>query len=145
MSVHRTSVREMRVAECMTRDVVTIQSEQKCLWALQMMSAANIGRLPVLDGERLVGIVTELDIRRRAPRVAELATQEAEDALLGKANIGGVMSCFPVTVGPEASIADATAAMIAHDVSTLPVIEEGHLVGILTMRDLVRCLARSSE
>ena len=98
------------------------------------MSAGDIGRLPVLEGERLVGIVTEQDIRRRAPA---LATQEAEEALLANVNVGGVMSCFPITVAPDASIAEATTMILEHDVSALPVIEKGRLVGILTLRDLL--------
>lgn len=118
----------------MSRDLVTIESEQNCRWALRVMSAGDIGRLPVLEGERLVGIVTEQDIRRRAPA---LATQEAEEALLANVNVGGVMSCFPITVAPDASIAEATTMILEHDVSALPVIEKGRLVGILTLRDLL--------
>jgi acetoin utilization protein AcuB len=122
----------------MSRDLVTIESEQNCRWALQVMSAADIGRLPVLAGDRLVGIVTEQDIRRRAPA---LGTQEAEEVLLANVNVGGVMSCFPVTVAADASIAEATTMILAHDVSTLPVIEKGRLVGILTLRDLLRAFS----
>lgn len=140
MSAHRTFPGELLVADRMTRDVVTIDAERSCRWALQVMSAGEVGRLPVLEGERLVGIVTELDIWRRAPRLATPSDRDAEEVMLGNVNVGGVMSCFPRTVSPQASLAEAASVMFRHEVSTLPVTKGERLVGILTLRDVVQAL-----
>jgi acetoin utilization protein AcuB len=141
MGPQHAPARQLRVADRMTRDVVSIESEQTCRWALRMMSAGEIARLPVLDGGRLVGVVTETDIRRRVSRMAERSVREAEENLLANVKVGGVMEYFPTTVTPETTIAEATALILAHDVSTLPVVEGGRLIGILTLRDLVETLS----
>jgi acetoin utilization protein AcuB len=134
----------MRVAHRMARDVVSVESEQSCHWALQVMNAADVARLPVLDGNRLVGVVTELDIRRRAPHLAGLVSSSEEDALLlASTHVGGVMRGSPLTIGPEASIADAASVMLARDVSTLCVTDQGRLVGMLTLRDVLRAVSEA--
>jgi acetoin utilization protein AcuB len=140
MGLSLTIAREMQVADRMSRDVVTIETERSCRWALQVMNAGDVGRLPVLEGGRLVGIVTELDIWRRAPRLATLHDTDAEEVMLGNVNVAGVMSCFPHTVSPASSLAEAVGVMFRHDVSTLPVVDEERLVGILTLRDVLQAL-----
>lgn len=123
----------------MTRDVITISAGESCRWALLVMNAAGIGHLPVCEGDRLVGVVSERDIYRRAPKLVAAPSEGLRhEVLLAHVNIGGVMTYGPVTVAPSASLAEAVSLMLERGVGSLPVLSEGRLVGILTIRDILR-------
>ncbi len=120
----------MRIADVMTRDVRVIQPDRTVREAARVMDEMNVGVLPVCDGRRLVGMVTDRDIVLRV--VAEGKDPQAS-------TVGEVASKDLVTVDPQQDLDEALRLMAQHQVRRLPVVEEdGRLVGILAQADVAQ-------
>jgi acetoin utilization protein AcuB len=141
----------MKVKEVMTRDPVTIDPEAPLGTAMDVMRRKRIRHLPVIDDAgRLLGIITDRDLRQAtfAPALAEHLSLGAQRRLrgIGQAledlRVKHAMTWVVVTTDPEAPIARAAVIMFERRIGSLPVVEDGKLVGILTERDLLLELAR---
>jgi len=129
----------IRVRDCMTRSAVTIHSDALVRGAVDMMRKRRIRHLPVVDrGERLVGIVTDRDLRQVVfdPRIQDRLGDLA--GALGALTVGEVMTWGVVTVRPETEIRRAARLMREQRIGALPVVEGGRVVGILTETDVLR-------
>ena len=134
----------MQVRALMSPEVRTIRAEQSCHDALVTMCRARIRHLIVVDETaRVVGVVTDRDLRHRlfSAEVFERIGQVSIEALLREAAIEAVMSTPVVTIGPDADVADAAALMREAKIGSLPVLEGGRLVGIITEIDVLRHVA----
>lgn len=144
----------MRAHQVMARHVITVGTETSVLDAAKRMMDHHISGLPVIDATgRLVGILSESDFMRRS----EIGTQHRRPRwlqfLLGSGRaatdfvhergqkVGEIMSHDPVTVTEEAPLADLVELMEKKGVKRLPVMRNGHLVGIVTRADLLRAVA----
>lgn len=116
----------MRIKHWMIKDVVTISPEATVEEAIQLMKKHSIRHLPVTEGDRLVGLVTESSIR-----------QYALPAVMDKLPIREVMIINPVTVDAEATLDEAAKLIYRYKIGGLPVTHEGRLVGIITVTDLL--------
>lgn len=96
--------------------------------ALEMMAARDVGAVPIVDGERLVGIFSERDCARKLV----LANRSADDTLVAE-----LMSSPVLYVLAQHTVAECMALMTLKRVRHLPVLEDGHLIGILAISDLV--------
>ncbi len=121
----------MRVSEIMTKAAVIDQPDDTLAEAARKMWEQQTGSLLVMDGEDLVGIVTERDVLKAA----------ATGASLDDTRISQVMSKDLVTVGPGTSLREAAKVMADRWIRHLPVLDGGRLVGILSQRDLAGVLA----
>ncbi len=131
----------LRVTDFMDRDLLPISPDESCDRALAIMEAAGVDDLPVLEGNRLVGMVNELDIRRRAPQeTAAPSRASTQDNLFPHVRISGVMTYAPAAVRPQASLAEAVTLMREKAARSLPVVEDGRLVGVVTIRTLLSAL-----
>ncbi len=110
------------------RPVITIQEGDSVQAAAQKMSDHKIGALPVLDGERLVGIFTERDI---------IGKVVAPGQNIAAAKIRDVMTRNLVFANADETIESCSAKMKHANIRHLPVIEGEHLIGILSIRDLL--------
>jgi CBS-domain-containing membrane protein len=124
-------VRAMRVKEIMSSQrISTVRPEDHLALAAQLMLWAGVRHLPVVDGQAVVGVLTQRDILRhnaeRGPRVA------AKDA------VRAAMKAPALTVGPDEPVVGAVALMLDRHVGCLPVLDGATLVGILTRSDLLR-------
>jgi acetoin utilization protein AcuB len=136
-----------RVGDHMSRDVIVLGPWESCLRARAMMEAAAVNRLPIVEEGRLIGIVTDGDLRRRVPCTPEGDDdQHSRDELLPHVKVGGVMTYGPVTGSPFMSLDEAAHIMRLHRIHTLPVVVDGmSLVGILTMGDVARARPGAPE
>ncbi|GMQ79512.1 MAG: hypothetical protein BMS9Abin02_2109 [Anaerolineae bacterium] len=127
------------IKDWMTRDVQTITPNTTVPEAHRLMTQNNIRRLPVLDGGRLVGIVTRGDVRgAEASDATSLSIWEL-NYLLSRLEISEVMTKTPITVSPESTIREAAQTMLDNKISGLPVADdEGKVVGIITESDIFR-------
>ena len=128
----------MLVGKRMRRDVITVSPEEGIRAAMKLIREERIRHLPVTEGRRLVGIVTDRDLRRVAPSPATSLSVHELNYLLDKLKIKEVMTKEVVTVTPETTIEEA--AKLIHDrkIGGLPVVEQGNeLVGILTETDIL--------
>lgn len=142
--------------DIMTSDPVTVTTSMTVTDAARMMVDKRVGALPVLDGDTLVGIVSEgdlimQDVKMEFPTYIHLldglimyppATARFESELkkaIG-ATVGDVMTAKPVTVQADTPVEDIATMMVDRDVSRVPVLDGDVLIGIVSKSDIVRSL-----
>jgi len=128
----------MIVEECMTRKVVTLTEDQTLREAIAVMQRNRIRHLPVVTGGRIVGIVTDRDVKRATPSLLSGVDQDQFDRVLSSTRVSQVMTRNPYTITPSMSLKDAVKIVIDRKFGALPVVEGDKLVGILTATDLLR-------
>jgi CBS domain-containing protein len=121
------------VAEHMSRDLLTVSPGDRLGEAAKRMVARGVGAVLVLDGERLQGILTERDLMRA---VAGGYSDEAR--------VADWMTRHPETIDASETTDHAAALMIHGGFRHLPVVEEGHVAGIISIRDLMRVALHDS-
>jgi CBS domain-containing protein len=118
------------VTEIMTSKLCTIDADKPVAYAARMMRDEDVGLAPIVEGDRLVGTLTDRDI---AVRVV------AEGRDPGSTQVKEVASTDLVTVDPQQDLDDALRLMAEHQVRRIPVVgEDGRLVGILAQADVAR-------
>jgi CBS domain-containing protein len=132
----------MRVSDLMTLKPITVAPDTPMLEARQRMLEERIRHLVVVEHARVVGIVTDRDIRLNLPSPATSLSVWEINFLLARLTVGGVMTSSVIVIEPDRPIAEAARIMIDHKIGALPVVDEGRLVGIVTESDFVRALAR---
>ena len=128
----------MLVKEWMTASPQTVTSRTPVLEAMQMLRAGGYRRLPVLEGDKVVGIVTDRDLKEATPSRATTLSVYELNYLLSKLTVKEVMSAPATTVAPGNPVESAALLMEERKISGLPVVEEGRLVGIFTITDMLR-------
>ena len=129
----------MTVRELMSGGLITVRRETPVLEARDLMAKERIRHLLVTDpGGALVGIVTDRDIRLNLPSKATSLSVWEISYLLTTLTVGEVMTRSVITVGPDRPAREGARLMLDHQIGALPVLDDGHLVGILTETDIVR-------
>lgn len=131
------------VAELMTPRPTTIEPEASALAALDLMIDAGIRHLPVVDRRaRLVGIVSVDDLRAALPFAVSLRHPPSLDEreIARDLSVAEVMTHGPLTATSRTSVADAAGTLARFRIGCLPVVDDGHLVGILSETDVLRSL-----
>lgn len=118
------------ISEVMTSNPRTVSTSTSVVEAARLMKSEDVGSVPILEDDRLVGVVTDRDI---AIRVAA----EAKD--VQSTTVGEIASRDVVTIDPQQSLDEAARLMAQHQVRRLPVVEEdGRLVGIVAQADVAQ-------
>ena len=123
-----------KVRDVMTAEPIVLQQDQSIAAAAQAMRDASVGAVLIVDGDKLCGLVTDRDIVVRA--VAESA--------LADSPVGQVVSPDLVAVGADDETADAARVMQDNAVRRLPVLDDGRIVGIVSIGDLAVSLGEDS-
>ena len=116
----------LKVRELMSKDVRTITPCQSIKDAANIMNTVDVGSIPVVDNQRLVGIVTDRDIVLRSVAEGRETKQKISD----------VMTTNITSVTPDTDVHEAANIMASSQVRRLPVVENGNLVGIVAIGDL---------
>jgi CBS domain-containing protein len=127
--MRRIQMASRTVRETMTLNPTSVRPDLPVSEAARLMRSEDVGSLPVVDGERLVGVVTDRDIAVRL--VAEGKDPESVP-------VSEIHTRESVTVEPDQGLDVALEEMARHQVRRLPVIEDGRLVGILAQADIAR-------
>lgn len=136
----------MHVSELMSRDVVTVGPSDSCLEAVTRMHGARVRHLPVVNHEgALVGVVTDRDLRHHlfAPHVFKNVGMIAVDVLLKAVPVSEVMSSPVMSVPAKADFIEAARIMLEDKVGSLPVVEGGRVVGMVTETDVLRHICKA--
>jgi CBS domain-containing protein len=121
------------IANHMSRDLLVIDPEERVAEAARRMVGRGVGAVLVMDGDRLEGILTERDILKA------VAAGLAEDA-----RVREWMTRHPETIDGSESTGQAAALMIHGGFRHLPVVEDGKIAGIVSIRDLMRVTLEDS-
>ncbi len=141
----------MKVKDVMTTEVLTVAPDTELRDVAALLVDKRISGVPVVENERVVGVVSERDILFKERPVdgihrGLLAWLMDEGDLMLKIDAvtaREAMTSPPITIAPGRSVADAAALMLDEVVSRLPVVDSGRLAGIVTRHDLVRAFARA--
>jgi CBS domain-containing protein len=117
------------VQDVMTPGPTAITSDSPVVEAARRMLSEDVGSLPVVDGEKLVGMVTDRDLVLKVI---------AKDLDPHKVPVSDVCSEDPVVATPADALDDALQRMASEQVRRLPIVEDGRLVGILAQADVAR-------
>jgi CBS domain-containing protein len=129
----------------MTPNPITITPQTMLPEARRLMDEYYVRRLPVIHKDKLVGIVTRGDVREaQASSATSLSVYEL-NYLLDQLPAKEFMAYKPITISPDATIAEAARLMLQYKIGGLPVVEYGELVGIITETDLCRLLILQPE
>lgn len=128
----------MFVRNWMTKPVITIDADECLEQARALMNEHRVRRLPVLKKDRLVGILTRSDVEAELGRSFGLAIERMREALMKTAE--EVMTPAPITVAPDDQFERACTIMMERKISGIPVVEDGHLVGMITETDIFRAI-----
>ena len=114
----------MIVGNRMTKEPITVEPNDLLICASHKMQTGGFRRLPVVSGGKLVGIVTDRDLREH-------------EGHLEQTKINGVMTEKPVTVTPATTLEEAAQILLERKIGGLPVVADGRLVGIITTSDIL--------
>ena len=130
------------VRDWMTPKPMTVSASRSLRDAFWLMLDHKVRRLPVMDNGRLVGIVTVEDLRRAQPPTGVGLDLVKITDVLSRMNVRQVMTKNPRAIAAEAPLIEAARMMLEHEISALPVMEHGELVGIITESDIFRALVK---
>lgn len=119
------------VRDIMTKDLLTISEKDTALKAAQLMSEKGVSSLIVLSDDKPIGIITERDF------IKKVCLKELK---LSNVKVGDMMSKIRTSASPDTSIDVAVQRMVNNRIRRLPIIENGKLVGIITVTDLAKHL-----
>jgi acetoin utilization protein AcuB len=130
----------MLVRDWMQQEVVTLRESDSLARAIELLARRGIRHLPVVREDRLVGLVSDRDLRSATPSsLSEPADRRAEAP--STTSVTRIMVREVVTVPPEAALEEAARLLTLRRIGCLPVVEGERLVGIITETDLLRALA----
>jgi acetoin utilization protein AcuB len=132
----------MRVRDVMTPDPVTISPNHSIGAALARMRRGGFRRLPVIEDDELVGIITDRDLRLAMNSPFVMREGWYDSYLMEHIEVRSCMTPDPVTVEADSDLLDAVRLMRKHKYGGVPVMESGRLVGILTETDLLDFLEK---
>ena len=117
----------MKIRDLMTTNVATCSRNATVVEAARQMQSQNVGSVPVVNGDRLAGIITDRDI---------VVNCVAKGGDCATATVESCMTTNPVTVTPETDAHEAARLMASEQIRRLPVVENGKLIGICSLGDL---------
>ena len=131
----------MLIRDIMTEKVLTVSPETEMLDASHILKENRIRHLCVSKGDRLVGVLTDSDLKEAGPSDATGLSVHEITFLLTKVQVKEIMSKDPVTIGPDRTVEEASLLMLKHHISCLPVLNRKDLVGIVTETDIFKALS----
>ena len=133
----------MLVGDIMTKEVVTITPASSIGAAIELMRQYGFRRLPVVEEGKLVGIVTDRDLRQATNSPLVLRERWYSEFLLEAIKVRSCMTADPITVDPSTPVVDAARRLRQHKIGGLPVVaaDDGNrVVGMVTVTDMLDCL-----
>ena len=127
----------MTVSQWMTKAVLTINPHDTLKQARELMIKHRVNQLPVVVDDKVVGIVTDRDLRDAYPSSMRLLRGKDIEEFADSHTVEEVMTFNVVTLGPDASLREAAQHVRKQRFGALPIVEHGKLVGVITRSDLL--------
>jgi CBS domain-containing protein len=146
----------LKAKDIMTKEILTVYPDTEVIQAAKLMLDKHISGLPVVDQEgHLKGIICQSDLmaqQRKIPvpsffilfdsAISLTSPQQIENEVkkMSAVRVSEAMTHDPITVDPETGLEDIATLMVKHNIHTLPVLDQGWLVGIIGKEDILRTL-----
>ncbi len=136
----------MTVQNIMSTRLVTVEMDDKLRVVKEIFDTMHFHHLLVVDEGRLVGVVSDRDLLRAlSPFLGSVVEGERDLATLNR-RVHQIMTRHPITLGPQATVAEAAALFLTHNISCIPIVDtEFRPTGILSWRDVLRSLSPPQE
>ena len=131
----------MLVKNWMSKKVVTIEAKDSMQRAISLMKEHRIRMLPVMKRGKLVGVVSDSDLRKASASDATMLDVHEMLYLISKIKVKDIMTKDPFTVSPDCTVEETAELLMEHTISGVPVVDDGgKVVGIITRDDLFKVL-----
>jgi len=131
----------MLVKDWMSTNVITVDVQDTLQQAIKLSMENRVSLLPVLEEGKLVGVVTDRDMKRASPSDAALMDIQHILYHLSRLEVGAIMTRYPTTIPPDLTIEEAAAVLLNNKISGAPVVDEqGAIKGVITKNDLFRAM-----
>lgn len=133
---------KITVKEIMTKDVVHVSSAERLVHARRLMLEAHVGRLPVIDEDKLVGMITSKDLMRAFIDFRKKVPEKYQKSQIKEVLVEDIMSNNPIFVSKDMSITEVSEIMIDTGFNGLPVVDGTEVIGIITQTDILRLIEK---
>ena len=137
--------RVKRVRDCMTCDPTSVGPNDSLQRVVELLRRRDIRSVPVLEHGRLIGIVTDRDVRQVAPAYPLFREEDEIRRYTENLTVTAAMTADPMTIAPDATLVEAAKVLETYRISALPVVDGTELVGMLTVTDLLRVFVEQNE
>jgi CBS domain-containing protein len=133
---------KITVKEIMTKDLTVVSPTERLVHARRLMIESKVGRLPVVDEDKLVGMVTSKDLMRAFIDFRKKVPEKYQKSQIKDVLVEDIMSSNPVVTSKDATISEVAEIMMETGYNGLPVVDGDELVGIITQTDILRLIQK---
>jgi CBS domain-containing protein len=133
---------KITVKEIMTKDVISVSSADRLVHARRQMLESHVGRLPVIDEDKLVGMLTSKDLMRAFIDFRKNVPEKYQKSQIKEVLVEYIMSSNPTTTTKDATISDVAKIMMETGYNGLPVVDGDEVLGIITQTDILRLIEK---
>lgn len=126
------------VSQLMTKNVVVASPNNKISQVLAFFTETNITHLPVAENDRLLGIISIKDLLKFISKGLQAGSQVSMDTLDSTFSLDAIMTKEPITLSPSDDVEKARELLSTGKFSALPVVDNGEILGIISIKDVVR-------
>ena len=135
----------IRVRDCMSVDPATVGPKDSLQKVMSLLRRRDIRSVPVVENGRLIGIVTDRDVRQVAPAYPLFRDEEEIHRYTENLTVTAAMTADPMTIAPDAPLVEAAKVLETYRISSMPVVDDRRLVGMLTVTDVLRVFVEQNE
>ena len=136
---------QLRVRDCMTVDPTAVGPKDSLQKVIGLLRCRDIRSIPVVEEDKLIGIVTDRDIRQVAPAYPLFRDEEEIRRYTENLTVTAAMTADPMTISPDAPLVQAAKLLETYRISALPVVDGQKLVGMISVTDLLRVFVEQNE
>ncbi len=133
---------KITVKEIMSKDLISISPTERLIHARRVMLEAHVGRLPVLDDGKLVGMITSKDLMRAFIDFRKKVPEKYQKSQIKEVLVEDIMSANPTYVTKDMSITEVSEIIMETGYNGLPVVEGNDVIGIITQTDILRLIEK---
>lgn len=131
----------MLVRDWMSTNVISVDATDTMLHAMDLLTENHVSMMPVMEEGKLVGIVTDRDLKRASPSDASPLDFQKLLYHLARLEVGAIMNRHPITVPVNCTIAEAALILLENQISGCPVVDDaGEIKGVITKNDMFKVM-----
>ena len=135
----------LRVRDCMSVDPAIVAPNDPLQSVISLLRRPDIRSVPVVENGRLIGIVTNRDVRQVAPAYPLFRDEDEIRRYTERLTVTAAMTADPMTIAPDAPLVEAAKVLATYRINSMPVVDDGRLVGMLTVTDVLRVFVEQNE